>query len=71
MQREILGYAQLSQAAMQSTRMIADDVAQWKGAADGSATEKNKPNRASWPAFIVIDRDAVSRSAALDAKLAR
>jgi hypothetical protein len=34
-QREILGYAQLSQAAMKSTRMIADNVTQWKGAADG------------------------------------
>jgi hypothetical protein len=29
------GYAQLSQAAMKSTRMIADNVAQWKGTADG------------------------------------
>jgi len=29
-QREISGYAQLSQAAMRSTRMIADNVAQWK-----------------------------------------
>ncbi|ABD86984.1 hypothetical protein [Rhodopseudomonas palustris] len=29
-QREISGYAQLSQAAMKSTRMIADNVAQWK-----------------------------------------
>jgi hypothetical protein len=34
-QREISGYAQLSQAAMRSTRMIADNVAQWKRAADG------------------------------------
>jgi hypothetical protein len=34
-QREISGYAQLSQAAMKSTRMIADNVAQWKVAADG------------------------------------
>ncbi len=33
-QREISGYAQLSQAAMKSTRMIADNVAQWKLAAD-------------------------------------
>lgn len=32
-QREISGYAQLSQSAMQSTRMIADNVAQWKGTA--------------------------------------
>ena len=34
-QREISGYAQLSQAAMKSTRMIADSVSQWKLAADG------------------------------------
>jgi hypothetical protein len=34
-QREIAGYAQLSQAAMKSTRMIADNVQQWKRAADG------------------------------------
>jgi hypothetical protein len=34
-QREISGYAQLSQAAMKSTRMIADNVAQWKQTADG------------------------------------
>jgi hypothetical protein len=34
-QREISGYAQLSQAAMKSTRMIADSVTQWKRAADG------------------------------------
>jgi hypothetical protein len=34
-QREISGYAQLSQAAIKSTRMIADNVAQWKRAADG------------------------------------
>jgi hypothetical protein len=33
-QREISGYAQLSQAAMKSTRMIADNVTQWKRAAD-------------------------------------
>jgi hypothetical protein len=33
-QREIAGYAQLSQAAMKSTRMIADNVAQWKRTAD-------------------------------------
>ncbi|OYU58489.1 MAG: hypothetical protein CFE30_30625 [Bradyrhizobium sp. PARBB1] len=32
---EISGYAQLSQAAMKSTRMIADNVSQWKRAADG------------------------------------
>ena len=34
-QREISGYAQLSQAAMKSTRMIADNVSQWKQTADG------------------------------------
>jgi hypothetical protein len=34
-QREISGYAQLSQAAMKSTRMLSDNVAQWKRAADG------------------------------------
>jgi hypothetical protein len=34
-QREISGYAQLSQQAMKSTRMIADNVSQWKRAADG------------------------------------
>ena len=34
-QREIAGYAQLSQAAMKSTRMIADNVEQWKRTADG------------------------------------
>jgi hypothetical protein len=34
-QREISGYAQLSQAAMKSTRLIADNVAQWKRTAEG------------------------------------
>ena len=34
-QREIAGYAQLSQAAMKSTRIIAENVAQWKRTADG------------------------------------
>jgi hypothetical protein len=34
-QREISGYAQLSQAAMKSTRMIADNVTQWKRSAEG------------------------------------
>ena len=34
-QREISGYAQLSQAAMKSTRMIADNVSEWKRSADG------------------------------------
>ena len=34
-QREIAGYAQLSQAAMKSTRIISDNVAQWKHTTDG------------------------------------
>jgi hypothetical protein len=34
-QREISGYAQLSQAAMKSTRLIADSVSEWKRSADG------------------------------------
>jgi len=34
-QREISGYAQLSAAAMKSTRMIVDNVAPWKRTADG------------------------------------
>ncbi|WP_316191163.1 hypothetical protein [Bradyrhizobium sp. SZCCHNS2096] len=34
-QREIASYAQLSQAAMKSTRIIAESVTQWKRAADG------------------------------------
>jgi hypothetical protein len=34
-QREISSYAQLSQAAMKSTRMIAENVTQWKRVADG------------------------------------
>jgi hypothetical protein len=33
-QREISGYAQLSQAAMKSTRLVADNVQQWKRTAD-------------------------------------
>jgi len=33
-QREISGYAQLSQAAMKSTRMISDNVSQWKRTAE-------------------------------------
>ena len=33
-QREISGYAQLSQQAMKSTRMISDNVAQWKRSAE-------------------------------------
>lgn len=34
-QREISSYAQLSQAAMKSTKMIAENVTQWKRTADG------------------------------------
>lgn len=34
-QREISGYAQLSSAAMKSTRVIAENVAQWKRTAEG------------------------------------
>jgi hypothetical protein len=34
-QREISGYAQLSQQAMKSTRIIAENVAQWKRTAEG------------------------------------
>jgi hypothetical protein len=33
-QREIAGYAQLSQAAMKSTRIISENVAQWKRTAE-------------------------------------
>ncbi|HYS50081.1 MAG TPA: hypothetical protein VEM36_15020 [Xanthobacteraceae bacterium] len=38
-QREIAGYVQLSDAAMKSTKIIADSMAQWKGAVD-SARER-------------------------------
>jgi hypothetical protein len=40
-QREIAGYAQLSQAAMSSTRVIAESLAQWKGAAESKRTIEN------------------------------
>jgi hypothetical protein len=33
-QREIAGYAHLSHAAMKSTRMISENLAQWKSAAE-------------------------------------
>ena len=33
-QREVAGYAQLSQTAMKSARLIADNVSQWKRAAE-------------------------------------
>ena len=39
-QREIAGYVQLSDAAMKSTKIIADSVAQWKGAVDNSRVER-------------------------------
>ena len=39
-QREIAGYVQLSDAAMKSTRIIADSVMQWKGAVDTARVEK-------------------------------
>ena len=35
MQREISNYAQLAQAAMTSTRSIADNMVHWKKFADG------------------------------------
>jgi hypothetical protein len=35
-QREIAGYAQLSQAAMKSTRVISDNMASWKSGGDGA-----------------------------------
>ena len=44
-QREISGYAKLSQAAMQSTRMIAENVAQWKGTAEGFRNNYSSVNR--------------------------
>ena len=43
-QREIAGYAQISQAAMKSTRMIADNVAQWKRTADGLRNSRSARN---------------------------
>jgi hypothetical protein len=39
-QREIAGYVQLSDAAMKSTKIIADSVTQWKGAVDSARTER-------------------------------
>ena len=33
-QREIIQYATLSQSAMQSTKIITESLAQWKGAGD-------------------------------------
>jgi len=49
-QREISGYAQLSQAAMKSTRMIADNVSQWKRPRTAFATaDPETCNRRSPP----------------------
>jgi hypothetical protein len=39
-QREMAGYAHLSDAAMKSTKVIADSVSQWKGAIDGDRAER-------------------------------
>ena len=49
-QREISGYAQLSQAAMKSTRLIADNVEQWKGSSQQLIQFKaSRPrHRRSW-----------------------
>jgi hypothetical protein len=38
-QREIAGYAHLSHAAMKSTRMISENLAQWKSAAENLRQE--------------------------------
>jgi hypothetical protein len=42
-QREIAGYAHLSQAAMNSARLIADSLSEWKGAAQGRHTPERIP----------------------------
>jgi hypothetical protein len=39
-QREIAGYVQLSDAAMKSTKIIADSVTQWKGAVDSARSDR-------------------------------
>jgi hypothetical protein len=39
-QREIAGYVQLSDAAMKSTKIIADSVTQWKGTVDSARAER-------------------------------
>ena len=39
-QREIAGYVQLSDGAMKSTKVIADSVAQWKGAVDNARVDR-------------------------------
>jgi hypothetical protein len=40
-QREIAGYAHLSQTAMHSTRVITDSLSQWQGAVDVKRTIEN------------------------------
>ena len=40
-QREIAGYVHLSDAAMKSTKIIAESVAQWKGAVDTTRAERS------------------------------
>jgi hypothetical protein len=40
-QREIAGYAHLSQTAMNSTRVITESLAQWQGAVDAKRTIEN------------------------------
>ena len=52
MQREISGYAQLSQAAMKSTRMIADNVSQWKRTAEGLRATADQGKQAFAPSSI-------------------
>lgn len=39
-QREIAGYVQLSDAAMKSTKIIADSMSQWKNAVDGTRHDR-------------------------------
>jgi hypothetical protein len=40
-QREIAGYAHLSQAAMNSTRVITENLSQWQGAVQAKRTIEN------------------------------
>ena len=46
MQREISGYASLSQAAMTSMKIIGDSLVQWKPQSPQAASRKDK----DWPA---------------------
>ena len=39
-QREIAGYVHLSDAAMKSTKIIADSVTQWKGTVDSARADR-------------------------------